>query len=137
MTSELWREAVGALTECDTAKLAELLPACALGLGADVHTVDLRAAADNEQAMRSLSQRLQFPEYFGQNLDALYDMTGECADVLQGKLDIQVGAVPHIWLIQSAAAQDKMLFPMLDTLKDAMSSFNGTALSILWLVVPA
>ena len=135
MTTEIWREAIGGLTTCDAEQLAQLLPACALALNADVHTVDLRSAIDSAQALQIIGARLKFPEYYGQNLDALYDMTGECADILQGKLDIQVGAVPHIWLIQSAKTQEKMLFAILDVLRDAISSVKGTALSILWVVV--
>ena len=89
-TPEPWRTAIGGFTVCNASELAQLLPACALELNADVHTVDLRAATDAAQAMMILSKRLRFPEYFGQNLDALYDMTGECADIAQGRLDIQI-----------------------------------------------
>ena len=134
-TPEPWRTAIGGFTVCNASELAQLLPACALELNADVHTVDLRAATDAAQAMMILSKRLRFPEYFGQNLDALYDMTGECADIAQGRLDIQIDAVPHIWLIYSTVEQAEVLSPVLDAMRDAMDGFKVTAFSILWVVV--
>ena len=134
-TAEPWRAAIGGFTVCDASELARILPMCALELKADVHTVDVRAAADAGQAMTILSQRLRFPEYFGHNLDALYDMTGECADIAQGRLDIQIDAVPHIWLIYSTTEQTEVLSSVLDAMRDAMDGFKGTALSILWVVV--
>jgi hypothetical protein len=134
-TSEPWRKAIGGFMVCDAAELARILPMCALELNADVHTVDVRTATDVEQAMMILSQRLRFPDYFGQNLDALYDMTGECADIAQGRLDIQIDAVPHIWLIGSTTDQADILSPVLEAMRDAMDGFNGTALSILWVVL--
>ena len=133
--SDMWHTAIGGFTVCNGTELAQLLPMCALELSADVHTVDVRSAADAEQAMAVLSKRLQFPEYFGQNLDALYDMTGECADVLQGRLDIQITAVPHIWLIHSSPAQTEALQGVLEAMRDAMGEFKGTALSVLWAVL--
>lgn len=134
-TSEPWRKAIGGFMVCDAAELARILPMCALELNADVHTVDVRTATDVEQAMMILSQRLRFPDYFGQNLDALYDMTGECADIAQGRLDIQIDSVPHIWLIGSTTDQADILSPVLEAMRDAMDGFNGTALSILWVVL--
>ena len=133
--SDMWHTAIGGFTVCNGTELAQLLPMCALELSADVHTVDLRTASDAAQAMAILSKRLQFPEYFGQNLDALYDMTGECADVLQGRLDIQITAVPHIWLIRSTPAQAAALQGVLEAMRDAMGEFKGTALSVLWAVL--
>ena len=38
-TSEPWRTAIGGFTVCNASELAQLLPACALELNADVHTV--------------------------------------------------------------------------------------------------
>ena len=132
---DAWRTAIGGFTVCDGTELAQLLPICALELSADVHTVDLRSASDAAQAMAVLSKRLQFPEYFGHNLDALYDMTGECADVLQGRLDIQITAVPHIWLIHSKSEQTEALQGLLEAMRDAMDGFKGTALSVFWVVL--
>ena len=132
---EPWCKAIGGFTVCDATELARILPMCAIELKADVHTVDVRAATDAGQAIMILSRRLCFPEYFGQNLDALYDMTGECADLAQGRLDIQIDAVPHIWLICSTTEQIDALSPVLEAMRDAMAGFNGMALSILWVVL--
>ena len=138
--TELWSRIVGKLLECSTESAAseesvgDYLAVYAVELGADIHTVDLRSADQSADALAMLAQRLHFPDYFGQNLDALYDMTGEYADVFQAQLDARNGAVPQVWLIHSRAAQEKELFPVLDALRDAMSGATGVGLSILWVV---
>ena len=134
-SSETWRKAIGGFTVCSSSELTHILPVCALELNADVHVVDVRTASDATQAMMILSKRLQFPEYFGHNLDALYDMTGECADILQGRLDIQIDAVAHIWVIRSTVGQAEVLGSVMDAMRDAMNDFKGSALSVLWVVV--
>ena len=153
--TELWSRIVGKWVECHIADVSEASKSAAadgvgrddgLGdylavytteLGADVRTVDVRKAVDAAEVLALLAARLGFPDYFGQNLDALYDVTGEYADRLQGQLDAQDGSVPQVWLIHSDAVQSKMLFPIMDTLKDAMSELTGVGLSILWVVTDA
>ena len=156
--TELWSRIVGKWVECHIADVSEASKSAAadgvgrddgLGdylavytteLGADVRTVDVRKvidASDAAEVLALLAARLSFPDYFGQNLDALYDVTGEYADRLQAQLDAQDGSVPQVWLIHSDVAQSKMLFPVMDTLKDAMSELTGVGLSILWVVTGA
>lgn len=156
--TELWSRIVGKWVECHIAEVSEASQSAAtdgvgrddgLGdylavytteLGADVRTVDVRKvidASDAAEVLALLAARLGFPDYFGQNLDALYDVTGEYADRLQAQLDAQDGSVPQVWLIHSDVAQSKMLFPVMDTLKDAMSELTGVGLSILWVVTGA
>ena len=153
--TELWSRIVGKWVECHIADVSEASKSAAadgvgrddgLGdylavytteLGADVRTVDVRKAVDAAEVLALLAARLSFPDYFGQNLDALYDVTGEYADRLQAQLDAQDGSVPQVWLIHSDAVQSKMLFPIMDTLKDAMSELTGVGLSILWVVTDA
>ena len=153
--TELWSRIVGKWVECHIAEVSEASQSAAadgvgrddgLGdylavytteLGADVRTVDVRKAVDAAEVLALLAARLSFPDYFGQNLDALYDVTGEYADRLQAQLDAQDGSVPQVWLIHSDAVQSKMLFPIMDTLKDAMSELTGVGLSILWVVTGA
>ena len=156
--TELWSRIVGKWVECHIAEVSEASQSAAadgvgrddgLGdylavytteLGADVRTVDVRKvidASDVAEVLTLLAARLGFPDYFGQNLDALYDVTGEYADRLQAQLDAQDGSVPQVWLIHSDVAQSKMLFPIMDTLKDAMSELTGVGLSILWVVTDA
>ena len=156
--TELWSRIVGKWVECHIAEVSEASQSAAadgvgrddgLGdylavytteLGADVRTVDVRKvidASDAAEVLALLAARLNFPDYFGQNLDALYDVTGEYADRLQAQLNAQDGSVPQVWLIHSDVAQSKMLFPIMDTLKDAMSELTGVGLSILWVVTGA
>ncbi len=144
--TELWSHIVGKWVECDANTgngVGDYLAVYAVALGADVRTIDVRQASDADEVLALLAARLHFPDYFGCNLDALYDVVGEYADRLQAQLDAQadvqsngeyVGSVPQVWLIHSAATQSKMLFPIMDTLKDAMSELTGVALSILWVV---
>ena len=153
--TELWSRIVGKWVECHIAEVSEASKSVAadgvgrddgLGdylavytteLGADVRTVDVRKAVDAAEVLALLAARLNFPDYFGENLDALYDVTGEYADRLQAQLNAQDGSVPQVWLIHSDVAQSKMLFPIMDTLKDAMSELTGVGLSILWVVTDA
>ena len=153
--TELWSRIVGKWVECHIADVSEASKSAAadgvgrdagLGvylavytteLGADVRTVDVRKAVDAAEVLALLAARLNFPDYFGENLDALYDVTGEYADRLQAQLNAQDGSVPQVWLIHSDVAQSKMLFPVMDTLKDAMSELTGVGLSILWVVTGA
>lgn len=153
--TELWSRIVGKWVECHIAEVSEASKSAAadgvgrddgLGdylavytteLGADVRTVDVRKAVDAAEVLALLAARLNFPDYFGENLDALYDVTGEYADRLQAQLNAQDGSVPQVWLIHSDVAQSKMLFPVMDTLKDAMSELTGVGLSILWVVTGA
>ncbi len=153
--TELWSRIVGKWVECHIAEVSEASKSVAadgvgrddgLGdylavytteLGADVRTVDVRKAVDAAEVLALLAARLNFPDYFGENLDALYDVTGEYADRLQAQLNAQDGSVPQVWLIHSDVAQSKMLFPIMDTLKDAMSELTGVGLSILWVVTGA
>lgn len=153
--TELWSRIVGKWVECHIAEVSEAPKSAAadgmgrddgLGdylavytteLGADVRTVDVRKAVDAAEVLALLAARLNFPDYFGENLDALYDVTGEYADRLQAQLNAQDGSVPQVWLIHSDVAQSKMLFPVMDTLKDAMSELTGVGLSILWVVTGA
>ncbi len=146
--TELWSRIVGKWVECRLPEASESTAAAShvgdsvgdylvvytVALGADVLTVDVRKAADAPDVLALLAARLHFPDYFGHNLDALYDITGEYADRLQAQLDAQDGSVPQVWLIRSDAMQSKMLFPIMDTLKDAMSELTGVGLSILWVV---
>ena len=153
--TELWSRIVGRWVEChisDVSKASKSAVADGVGrddglgdylavytteLGADVRTVDVRKAVDAAEVLALLAARLNFPDYFGENLDALYDVTGEYADRLQAQLNAQDGSVPQVWLIHSDVAQSKMLFPVMDTLKDAMSELTGVGLSILWVVTGA
>ena len=141
--TELWSQIVGQFVECQVGKsssnsageLSDYLVVYALELGADVRTVDLRSVTETADALMILAKRLDFPDYFGQNLDALYDITGEYADTFQARLDARDGSVPQVWLIHSNLAQEKILFPVQDTLRDAMSYIStGVGLSIVWVV---
>lgn len=52
-----------------------------------VYTVDCRKMTDKKTAHDELARALQLPEYYGRNLDALYDCLmdfPECTIVLEG-----------------------------------------------------
>ena len=138
--TELWSRIVGKWVECHIADVSEASKSAAadgvgrddgLGdylavytteLGADVRTVDVRKAVDAAEVLALLAARLNFPDYFGENLDALYDVTGEYADRLQAQLNAQDGSVPQVWLIHSDVAQSKMLFPVIDRKSTRLNS---------------
>lgn len=88
--------------------------------GRDILQIDWRNLTQQSDALALLAQRATFPDYFGGNLDALYDILSERIDT------------PQTWLIRSTPAQEKLLFPILDTMRDALSS--STHLSVLWWV---
>lgn len=141
--TELWMRIVGKFVECSAElppsvdnmnELGDYLAVYTTELGADVCTVDVRVAEQSADVLALLAKRLHFPDYFGQNLDALYDVVGEYADNFQTQLDAQAGSVPQVWLIHSRVSQEKMLFPVMDTLRDALSDVSGVGLSILWVI---
>ena len=53
--------------------------------------LDCEKLLQREQAHLYLAQRLDFPDYYGKNLDALFDCLteiGECTIVLEGGADL-------------------------------------------------
>lgn len=142
--TELWHRIVGKFVSCGAesdessfalTQLGDLLAVYAVALGADSTTVDLRKRKQADEALALLAERLHFPDYFGHNLDALYDVVTEYAEQFQVNLTERTSAVPQLWLIISTNEQAKMLFPIMDTLRDAMSQATGVGLSVLWLSV--
>lgn len=54
--------------------------------------IDCQNLLEREQAHRYLAQMLDFPEYYGKNLDALFDCLTElreCTIILQGEKDLR------------------------------------------------
>lgn len=103
------------------AQLAQSL-ATAAERGCDILNIDWRDITQPSDALALLAQRAAFPDYFGGNLDALYDVLSERVDVRQ------------TWLIRSTPAQEKLLFPILDTMRDALSA-DGDLIVLWWLNV--
>lgn len=129
MSDEVWNKTVGKMRELHTDELVEALLICVDELGGDVRVIDWRGADSAFDALALMATRLNFPDYFGSNLDALYDVVSERVAVPQPEMP------PQVWLIKSDSAQQKQWFAIKDTLQDAMSDAAGVAVTILWWVV--
>lgn len=125
----LWADVTGKMSDISPDQLPAYLTLCAGELGSDIVVIDLRKAQAQPEAMQTLAARLNFPDYFGGNLDSLFDVVGERVHP-----DLATPISPQTWLIKSNATQQKMLFPIADTLRDALSDATGVAVSVLWLV---
>ena len=132
MNTVLWSDVVGKFYVCEQAQLGEVLSLLTLELGADIRTVNLKKIHNSDEVMACMAKRLNFPEYFGANLDALYDVTDEYAHSLQAQLETEKAVAPQVWLLHAQSSQEKLLFPIMDTLRDAMSAYSGLGLSIVW-----
>lgn len=132
MNTVLWSDVVGKFYVCEQAQLGEVLSLLTLELGADIRTVNLKKIHNSDEVMACMAKRLNFPEYFGANLDALYDVTDEYAHSLQVQIDAEKAVAPQVWLLHAQSFQEKLLFPIMDTLRDAMSAYSGLGLSIVW-----
>jgi RNAse (barnase) inhibitor barstar len=117
---------LGKLSAIQTAQLPASLAACMSNAACDILTLDLRHATSQSDALQLIAQRGGFPDYFGGNLDALFDIVNERAN---GN-----ASIAQAWLIRSSASQQKAWFPIMDTLRDALSDTANTQLTILWWV---
>ena len=127
----VWADVAGKMNDISRDQLPAYLTLCIDDLGSDIVVVDLRHASGQPDAMKLMAQRLAFPDYFGGNLDALFDVVSERVAV-----DVaSQNSTPQTWLFKSLEAQKKMLFPIADTLRDAMSESTGVAVSVLWMTL--
>jgi hypothetical protein len=121
---------LGKLSAIQTAQLPASLAACVSNATCDILTLDLRHAISQSDALQLIAQRGGFPDYFGGNLDALFDIVNERANAnTNGN-----ASIAQAWLIRSSASQQKAWFPIMDTLRDALSDTANTQLTILWWV---
>jgi hypothetical protein len=121
---------LGKLSAIQTAQLPASLAACVSNATCDILTLDLRHAISQSDALQLIAQRGGFPDYFGGNLDALFDIVNERANAnTNGN-----ASIAQAWLIRSSASQQKAWFPIMDTLRDALSDPTNTQLTILWWV---
>jgi hypothetical protein len=121
---------LGKLSAIQTAQLPASLAACVSNATCDILTLDLRHAISQSDALQLIAQRGGFPDYFGGNLDALFDIVNERANAnTNGN-----ASIAQAWLIRSSASQQKAWFPIMDTLRDALSDTTNTQLTILWWV---
>jgi hypothetical protein len=65
---------LGKLSAIQTAQLPASLAACMSNAACDILTLDLRHATSQSDALQLIAQRGGFPDYFGGNLDALFDI---------------------------------------------------------------
>ena len=129
MSDDIWSRTAGKMREIHTEELGETLRVCVDEIGADVVVIDWREATSAFDALAVMATRLGFPDYFGSNLDALYDVASGRAAAARPEMP------PQVWLIKSSVAQQKQWFSIKDTLQDAMSDAAGVAVTILWWVV--
>ncbi len=115
---------LGKLTTIDSAQLPASLAACVRNTACDILTFDLRHLTSQSDALNLIAQRGAFPDYFGGNLDALFDIVNERANAS--------AQIAQAWLIRSQSGQQKTLFPIIDTLRDALSDAPNASLTILW-----
>lgn len=121
---------LGKFTTIESAQLPASLAACVSNTACDILTLDLRHATSQSDALQLIAQRGAFPDYFGGNLDALFDIVNERANAnTNGN-----ASIAQAWLIRSSASQQKAWFPIMDTLRDALSDTANTQLTILWWV---
>jgi hypothetical protein len=121
---------LGKLSAIQTAQLPASLAACVSNATCDILTLDLRHATYQSDALQLIAQRGAFPDYFGGNLDALFDIVNERANANTNSN----ASIAQAWLIRSSASQQKAWFPIMDTLRDALSDTANTQLTILWWV---
>lgn len=114
----------GKLICLDTAQLPTHLYECVSSLNSDIKTTDLRGYSSQGDLLLQIAKNYSFPDYFDANLDALYDVM--CEEIETTKAGHQT------WLIRSTSQQQKLLFPILDTLKDAFSTAENSYLTLLW-----
>jgi hypothetical protein len=126
MSDALWVDVVGKMREVTHDEVGQCLSLCVDECSADVLTVDLRHAVTQQDVLVTMANRLRFPDYFGVNLDALYDVVSERL------LPEYFISPPQVWLFKSDVAQQKMLFPIKDTLRDVMTEAVDVRITVLW-----
>ena len=73
----VWADVAGKMNDISRDQLPAYLALCVDDLGSDIVVVDLRPVSGQPDAMALMAQRLAFPDYFGGNLDALFDVVSE------------------------------------------------------------
>lgn len=126
MSDALWVDVVGKMRDVAYDEIGQCLSLCVDECSADVLTVDLRHAVTQQDVLMTMANRLGFPDYFGVNLDALYDVVSERL------LPEYLISPPQVWLFKSDVAQQKMLFPIKDTLRDVMTEAVDVRITVLW-----
>jgi RNAse (barnase) inhibitor barstar len=126
MSDALWVDVVGKMRDVAYDEVGQCLSLCVDECSADVLTVDLRHAVTQQDVLMTMASRLHFPGYFGVNLDALYDVVSERL------LPEYLISPPQVWLFKSDMAQQKMLFPTKDTLRDVMTEAVDVRITVLW-----
>jgi len=80
--------------------------------------IDFTNIGDNEDFYIQLKEKLPLPEYFGNNLDALYD-------VIMGDLEMPL----HIEFVNMSVEQLEIFEDLLTTLEDAEDETEGFSFS--------
>ncbi len=96
----------------------------ARGAGHQFVDVDLSTAADKKAVLQVIGRALQFPGWYGANLDALYD----CLTDLPEREGVAGWVIALHPLTAGAALDAEQRDALLDVFRDALETFEDAAL---------
>ncbi|GAA3110146.1 barstar family protein [Streptosporangium carneum] len=96
-----------------------------------VHRVDGSGITTSAEAMSAIAEALSFPDYFGHNLDALYDCLTDLAWLPPGE-HLLVWSRPSVLLTADPAAYEAIRAVLLDAVTD-----DAPGASFLSVLLPA
>jgi RNAse (barnase) inhibitor barstar len=94
---------------------------------------DLRGCSDKKSVLREIGRAFELPDWFGVNLDALYDCLTDLPDVPdKGGADGYVVVLEHLPYTKEFGVDDRDA--LLDVFRDAAEMFadRGVALRVLY-----
>ncbi|MEC3977257.1 barstar family protein [Amycolatopsis sp. H20-H5] len=110
---------MSAAEQADSQETAKEAAEHAYTRGAYPHVLDGRRAVDKTSTLSAIAEALSFPDYFGHNLDALYDCLTDLAW-------LPVGEHVLIWAGSDAlrAKEPKAYLAIRSVLSDAQRAFD-------------
>lgn len=90
--------------------------------------VDLESARDRKEALRAIGRALDFPAWYGANLDALYDCLTDLPERVAGSA-AGWNVVLHGWPPPERMDADQRA-ALLDVFRDALDAFSAAGLPL-------